>query len=206
MSTPLKSLLACLVLGITAMQVHADTYQFHHRVKGIAPAAVWQPYDSLVGEWANVGGVYGCTNWSPDPATVDAGTLFTQTATDCKQAQERVIQDRERDAVSGAIRNTGESTTESQVVTASSSREATGTKTAPTCLYSTNSPMSYWVFHNTTSSVYRSPYYNGVQLPVKMTGGNGGNQWTQFTVNGVTYYRGTYVRRDGDYRYYSICR
>ena len=110
-----------------------------------------------------------------------------------------------RDAVSGSVRKSGALETESRQVIAQDSRQAVGTKEEKVCLYSEKTPMSYWVFHSTTSSTYRPPYYNGAKLPIKMTGGNGGNNWTQFTDNGVTYTRGTYVKRDGDYRYYRIC-
>lgn len=46
-------------------------------------------YTVTLGSWTDSGAKYGCTNWSPSPATVPMGQNFTQTATDCKQNQSR---------------------------------------------------------------------------------------------------------------------
>lgn len=78
--------------------------------------------------WTNSGSVTGCSNWSPATSTVTVGQSFTQTATDCQQAQTRSRQDREQESTTGAFRNVGSVVTESQSITASSTRTATGTK------------------------------------------------------------------------------
>ncbi|NHC12162.1 hypothetical protein G6551_18100, partial [Pseudomonas stutzeri] len=78
--------------------------------------------------WTNSGAVYGCTNWSPATSTVTIGQSFTQTATDCEQDQTRSRQDREKETTTGEIRNTGTPVTETQTITVSSTRIATGTK------------------------------------------------------------------------------
>lgn len=78
--------------------------------------------------WVNNGAVTSCSNWSPSPTTVTIGQSFTQTATDCQQAQTRSRQDREKESTTGAFRNVGSAVTESQSITASSTRTSTGTK------------------------------------------------------------------------------
>ncbi|MCT8186346.1 hypothetical protein KY380_26765, partial [Pseudomonas sp. HD6421] len=78
--------------------------------------------------WVNSGAVTGCTNWSPATSTVTTGQSFTQTATDCEQAQTRSRQDREQETTTNAIRNKGTAVTENQTITASSTRSATGSK------------------------------------------------------------------------------
>jgi hypothetical protein len=78
--------------------------------------------------WVNSGAVTGCSNWSPSPTTVTVGQSFTQTATDCQQAQTRSRQDREKESTTGVFRNVGSAVTESQSITASSTRTSTGTK------------------------------------------------------------------------------
>lgn len=83
--------------------------------------------------WVNSGAVTGCSNWTPDPSTVAAGTGFTQTATNCSQSQTRSTQNREQETTTGAIRNNGSAFTETQSITASSTRDATGTKVVQEC-------------------------------------------------------------------------
>jgi hypothetical protein len=78
--------------------------------------------------WTNNGAVTSCTNWAPATSTVTVGQSFTQTATDCQQPQTRSRQDREQETTTGTIRNVGVVVTESQSITASSTRSATGTK------------------------------------------------------------------------------
>jgi hypothetical protein len=93
--------------------------------------------------WINNGAVTNCSNWAPAPSTATVGQSFTQTATDCKQPQTRSRQEREQETGTGTIRNVGLVITESQSITASSTRSATGTKetwiaTTPTYTIWTN--------------------------------------------------------------------
>ncbi|AXH59592.1 hypothetical protein [Pseudomonas amygdali] len=88
----------------------------------------WVATTSTYTAWANNGAVNSCLNWSPATSTVTINTAFTQTATDCKQPQNRTRQDREQETTTKAIRNKGAAVTESQIITASSTRSATGTK------------------------------------------------------------------------------
>ncbi|MFB2351014.1 hypothetical protein ACETUS_27900, partial [Priestia megaterium] len=77
--------------------------------------------------WANVGGLYDCTTWSPATNTVDQGTEFTQTRT-CKQNQQRNVSY----TVASTGENPGGAWTDSQTINVSQSRPATGTKIAET--------------------------------------------------------------------------
>jgi hypothetical protein len=76
--------------------------------------------------WANNGAVTSCTNWSPDPSTVTVNQSYTQTATDCLQPQTRTRSESYVDHLSGATVPVS-SVTQSQSITASSTRTATGT-------------------------------------------------------------------------------
>jgi hypothetical protein len=103
--------------------------------------SLWVPFiDSFVAYpstytgWANNGGVYSCSAWSPDVSTVNAGTWFTQTAT-CYQNYYRYRQDRQQSIVTGAITNVGGQVTEYTTSTVGVSQSAVGTKSVSTCRY-----------------------------------------------------------------------
>lgn len=92
------------------------------------PVENWQPAEPLYGEWINVGGIYGCSNWGPDPSTQTIGVTFDQTATDCKQDQTTTKQEREQETTTLVYRNIGEPSIESKSVAVHSTRKVTGTK------------------------------------------------------------------------------
>jgi hypothetical protein len=99
-------------------------------------------------DWVNSGAVTGCSNWTPDPSTVAAGTGFTQTATNCSQSQTRSTQNRDRETTTGAIRNNGSAFTETQSITVSSTRSATGTKIVQEC-------NGQWILHMSNANEIR---------------------------------------------------
>jgi len=112
--------------------------------QAVGTLETWQATDPTYTAWANAGGVYACTNWSPAPDTVTIGQAFTQTASDCKQDQTRTRQGREQETTTGEIRNVGTPVTETRTISATSTRQATGTKetwtaTTPTYTAWTNS-------------------------------------------------------------------
>jgi hypothetical protein len=88
--------------------------------------------------WVDNGGVTNCTNWSPATSTVTINQDFTQTATDCTQAQTRAKQDREQETTTGAFRNVGAVVTESKNLVASSTRLAKGSKETWVAIASTS--------------------------------------------------------------------
>ncbi|WP_153046127.1 hypothetical protein [Pseudomonas sp. MF6396] len=103
------------------------TIQIKPRSPGIS-AESWRVTDPLYGEWINVGGIYGCSNWGPDPSTQTIGVTFDQTATDCKQDQTTTKQEREQETTTLVYRNIGEPSIESKSVAVHSTRKVTGTK------------------------------------------------------------------------------
>ncbi|AXH60399.1 hypothetical protein PLA107_030685 (plasmid) [Pseudomonas amygdali pv. lachrymans str. M301315] len=92
----------------------------------------WIPWQDAIGEWIDVGAPSSCSDWAPLTDTITAGQSFTQLASDCLQSQERTIQPTERNTETLAVRNAGTATTQSQVITTSSTRTAIGTKTVST--------------------------------------------------------------------------
>jgi len=135
MRSVIRIALAMMVTSVCTGPLMADEYLFHYRVKGIAPASSWKPYEPITGEWTVSGGVYGCSNWSPATSSYLEGKTFTQSATDCKQDQVRTAQDREIDEVSGKIRLVGAPYEQTQTLVASDTRTVTGTQKATTgCL------------------------------------------------------------------------
>lgn len=102
------------------------------------PQESWSPIDPVYSDWANLGSPQNCTNWAPLTSLVADGTSFSQSSTDCEQYQTRSRQEREQEAVSQVIRDKGAPTTETQTVSATSTRSAIGTDTsAPLTRYFT---------------------------------------------------------------------
>ena len=127
MNRSLLKVVASITLGVMAGEALANNLLYMQRIKGMV-AIEWTQSDPFYGEWTDVGSLYGCANWSPATSTVTAGQAFTQTATDCEQDQSRTRQDREVESNTGEIRNVGTPVTEARIVTASSTRQAVGTK------------------------------------------------------------------------------
>lgn len=64
-----------------------EEYRVEENVHGI------RPYTVALTEWKDTVFYNGCQNWAPAVDTVNKGTQFTQTATDCKREQERSRQE-----------------------------------------------------------------------------------------------------------------
>lgn len=92
------------------------------------PSENWSSTTPLYSNWVNQGAIYDCTNWTPSPNTQTINSQFDQTATDCKQEQIHTRQDREIENRTLVIRNVGDSIAESQVLSATQTRKAIGTK------------------------------------------------------------------------------
>lgn len=111
------------------------------KVSGNVKVEQWVAIASTYTAWANSGGYYGCTAWSPLASDVNAGTSFTQTQY-CSLNQTRTRQDRIQETATGEIRNTT-SATESQTLTSQPNYQAAvGTKPTLTCRYDAT---NYWV-------------------------------------------------------------
>lgn len=96
--------------------------------KPAEPAGNWLPWESVISDWVDAGSLINCSNWSPLADTVDQGTAFKQTATDCQQPQQRTVQATERNEQTLAVRNAGKPTTETRQVDATSTRDSVGTR------------------------------------------------------------------------------
>lgn len=102
------------------------------------PNENWAPIEPTFTDWANLGSPQNCTDWSPLPSFISEGVSFTQTATDCQQEQTRTRQEREQEATSLVVRDSGAPTTETRTVSAISTRSAIGTDaSAPLTRYFT---------------------------------------------------------------------
>ena len=151
-------------------------------------------------DWVNSGAATGCTNWSPDASTVNAGQTFTQTATNCKQTQTRTRQDREQESVSKAIRNVGTPATETQTITSSSTQEAKGVKAIPkVCAYGNSSwayvpPNLTLTWKETTTPVAER---FAIVIPLSST---------SYIKDGYLYTKGTGQFAQGSNIYSQICR
>jgi hypothetical protein len=79
----------------------------------------WSTTDPTYTAWVNIPGkvLYSCSNWTPSGSTVTTSSNFVQTASNCLTDQTRSRQDREKEANTGEIRNTGNAVTESQTLT-----------------------------------------------------------------------------------------
>lgn len=88
----------------------------------------WVNHTPDTSEWVNVGGLYGCSNWSPLTTDITINQNFTQSATDCSQNQERFVQEMEIDTKTGQTRKKGEPYQETKTLVANDSRNAIGTK------------------------------------------------------------------------------
>ena len=159
-------------------------------------------YTVTIGSWVNSGAVYGCTNWSPDPSTVNIGQTFTQTATNCSQNQTR---SRVESYVDHITRSTVQvsSTTQSQTLTGrTSTRTATGTKVAAVCSFSAyKTEWTYWIDAQATMVSW-----NGVAV-----GSATGAVTSLKGTDGRTYSRGSFVANDNDMyigrgQVYQTCR
>lgn len=87
----------------------------------------WQPTSSTYTEWSDSGADYGHTEWSPAASNQTAD--FTQSR-NYQQDQTRTEQKRERDDVTGDIRNVGAPVPQSRTQTRSETRDVTVSSSA----------------------------------------------------------------------------
>lgn len=155
----------------------------------------WVPYPSSYTAWSNYGAVYSCSGWSPDPATVPAGTWFTQSAS-CWQTQIQYRQDRVQSVVSGAISNTGAPVALFQAIVVTVTQANVGTMSVgPVCEY---------VPGDTEIRITTSCRGGGGPKDIRVHGvyRNGAasdvvNGNTGYLMGGVFYYRGAKMKQTG---------
>jgi hypothetical protein len=162
----------------------------------------WETTSPIEGSWNNVNQPYGCTNWTPAATSKPLNEQFTQTATDCKQDQERQVQLRSIEKNSGKIKII-ETITENRTNTGqTSTKSATGTQPAVDCRYtyitaSGSGAANYYILADGGNSY---PYWGGVQVGK----GNGPNPTTY--VNGGYLYYSTKLMLMSGFVYYNLCR
>jgi hypothetical protein len=82
-----------------------------------------QNIETTLAGWVDNGSYNSCGSWSPDVSTIDAGTLFNQTAS-CKQPQNRNISYKlDGTQIATSIGN--------QIIDTTETKQATGTKYVP---------------------------------------------------------------------------
>lgn len=88
-------------------------------------------YTVNIGPWVNVGTMRDCSNWSPARETVSTGVDFTQSATDCKQDQERTRSESYTDHKSGVLTPVSSITQKQTLEAQKGTQTATGTAQNP---------------------------------------------------------------------------
>jgi hypothetical protein len=180
-----------LSLIVTLTSLFSLSYAEYQAVIGTANHNIkfvqWEDTTSIEGEWVNKSAPYDCKNWAPTVDSQNQGMTFTQTATDCKQDQERQVQLRSKDKISGVIIvkdtileqrvNTGQTSTQSAV----------GTKLLKECRFAKINP----------SGSGAANYY------VLETGGNTWAYWNGEQMGFINFRAPTYVFINNGYRYYS---
>ncbi|MFK4136668.1 hypothetical protein ACI2KR_31020 [Pseudomonas luteola] len=137
-------------------------------------------YTVSISPWQSEGTYYDCSNWSPDPSTVNAGTAFTQTATNCKLDQRRTRNESYQDPVTTQAVDVS-STSETQTLSnQTTTRQATGTNENLGCRYSMTQPYSNWSYR--TDDDHQEIYFNGqfYRIPTAIT---------KTTIDGYVYTR-----------------
>jgi len=147
--------------------VESGSYAVTQTQNAVGTLSTWLPIASQVSTWADVGAVYGCSNWSPATSTVDTGVTFTQTATNCQQGQQRTVQAQEQNQQTHAIRNVGAPTIESGAYAVTKTQSALGTSGTWLAASAVTTP---WVNVGTpTNCINWSPDPSTVTLGVSFT-------------------------------------
>lgn len=157
----------------------------------------WQSIEPLYSEWNFSGEPYDCISWYPENNTVFSGENFTQTSNDCKQLEERTVQNREQNNKTLQIRNTGDSFIENRVANnITNSRNAIGT--AKECRTYTSS--NYWLYSPSRITIR----WNNINVIGNLPINN-----TEYIKDGYLYTSAQdvpYVVEGSNFEYYGVCR
>jgi hypothetical protein len=165
--------------------------------------------------WINVGALASCSNWTPDPSTVNLGTSFTQTATNCTQDQSREKQNREQETTTLNYRNVGSPVVETNTLTnQTSTRSSTGTKPTKECIHDNNNPTSWQVFDDYMQQGAATNFGNVIRWKGVVILDNYDfmeqrkiPKITSYVSGGYTYTVGPFVQSSGDSTFeYQLCR
>ena len=119
-------IIAVAVSSILLSTAFSANAEYKIRAYSTEKLSTWQSMTPLYSMWSNTGGIYACTNWLPLASSIDYGSGFTQER-NCKQDQQRNVQQRQMDSFSGIIKNTTQSV-ETRVNTIPQSQYTYGTK------------------------------------------------------------------------------
>lgn len=199
-----KNIILLLALGIMSV-AHAD-YVIKYKIDNIniVNKDIWQAAEPLTSDWVNNGAVTGCSNWSPAISTVNQGTVFTQTATDCTQSQTRTVQNREQEKRTSAYRNVGEPYNETQNVTVTSTQQAVGAKSVEkVCVYGSTWGQGTWYKSATiiTISWWGPNEAANEKFTVTVPLGT-----PSYTKDNYLYTKGGGIFAKGDDIWYEVCR
>lgn len=179
-------------------------------VRSIQNQPATRLYTVNVGEWQDVGQAHACSDWTPDPSTIDKGLEFNQSQNGCLQDQKRTRDEFFIDHVTKE-KVTLEAKDELQVTAIpTKTRSSIGTKVPPVCIFNdifTSGHRSYVVSVKMTDSSNRNTllwYYDGAELPST-------NNTYENYVNGVRYVPGKVIRVSYDIAwqvqtYYEACK
>jgi hypothetical protein len=174
-------------VGQPTTETKSIPVQLSHQATGIKET--WVTSTAIYTDWVNSGEIYGCT-FLPEPATIEDGISFTQSAMGCSQNKKRLKQDREQEVTTLLYREVGEAIIEtSEEGNLNATRPSTGTMY---CIYTNNEYAmkvgSGWLFK-----------LNGSWKP------NTGIAQDGYYYNGMYYFSGSYVGLvDGETRH-KIC-
>jgi hypothetical protein len=148
--------------------------------------------------WADSGGYYNCSAWTPDASTVNSGTAFTQTA-NCNINQTRGAAG--YTLVNGAWASDPAVPyrTETQVIARGISQSATGTLVTQVCR---NDASNYWAITATggkNPQSYMNAYWDGVRIYYQL----GDSKYPSTVTGGYTYTTPDSVKGTA---HYTICR
>lgn len=167
------------------------------------PTTISQPasraYGVTLSGWTG-NTVSSCTTWTPDPSTVNSGTQFTQTGSNCSLPQTRTRTENYIDHKTGAniqvsVVPQNQTVTVNGTGYVNGTRVATGTKaSAPVCQYSYQDPRSI-VWDITGDAIYI--FWNGAFIDFLPTVSSSINS------GGYRYYAGA---KGPDWGAYTVCR
>lgn len=118
-----------MAVALFSVGAHANTetkFRYNYTLVSESVPSNWQKSTTEYGPWDDASAPYACSNWSPSTSTIGKGISFVQTATDCKQNQERWAQDYEKNNIDEKTRPLGDRYTVKQTITVSQNRDAVG--------------------------------------------------------------------------------
>ena len=198
-------LILCLCIIVPAQANYSMKYPLEITHGGTLPngsiviiptPVVWTKIAPVYTNWVNTDELKDCTNWAPATSTMPYNEVFKQSATDCKQEQTRIRQDKEKNETTQEIRNMGSPITETQIIAIIGKRDALGT--GPECSYQVQG--TYWMIG--TDNIYDTIYVRYNSSTIK---DSTGRNTRQIIIGNKTYTKGVFVRNQDVHQVYKVC-